>query len=128
MRLEGFADVSVLLRAGVYVLAYRGQIVYVGKSKSLYARIYAHRSAWSRSRQGKPLPRFVPVKGILFDEVHIQSCSLEALDAKERELIAKYNPKHNVHHRPKVPVSIVVRGVAMAFNQPKPEPGLRRLA
>lgn len=100
MVLEGFQDISPILRAGVYALCYHGAVVYIGKSKSLYARIYAHRSAWSRERQGKRAFAHLPVKGILFDEVLVFPARPDQIDELERAMIVKYSPKFNVLLKP----------------------------
>lgn len=135
MRLEGFEDISTVLRAGVYALAYRGAVVYVGKSKSLYSRIYAHRSMWTKARQGKKPPAWWPssVKGILFDEVHIRPCRLDQLDALEQELINRYKPRYNVQLKAPgpitAPIPLTINGVALCLNQPsqpQPKPAFER--
>ena len=96
MVLDGFTDISPLLHCGVYALIKRGVIVYVGKSKSLYARIYTHKHFGNRAAKGKAIPSWLPVKGIQFDEVHIRPCSLEVLDALEAEMIDRYRPRYNI--------------------------------
>ena len=103
LRLDGFHDVSTFLRVGVYALAYRGVVVYVGKSKNMLTRVYTHRSMWSARRGKHKLPH-IPVKGILFDEVHVQPCSLETIDEIEQAMIRKYKPKYNVKHKGEAPV------------------------
>lgn len=95
MDLFGFFDASDMLKAGVYALVYRGEVVYIGKSKSMLGRVYTHRQVW-RSRKGGKVPSWLPVKGILFDEVHIRPCRLEQLDTLEAEMIKLYKPRGNV--------------------------------
>ena len=126
MVLDGFSDVSAILRAGVYVLAYQGRVVSVGKSTSMYSRIYTHRNLWNQRRKGKQVPSWLPssVKGMLFDAVYIQPCSLEALDGIEQEMIRRYQPKYNVLHNKKpepvrVPLSVTLTAIipSLASNQ-----------
>ena len=130
MQLDGFHDITPILRCGVYALIKRGVIVYVGKSKSLYARIYTHKHFGNRAAKGKAIPSWLPVKGIQFDEVHIRSCSLEALDALEREMIDRYRPRYNIAMknnlaaRPAFPLTI--RGVALTLNESPPRPQVER--
>ena len=124
-KFEGYVDISLVLRAGIYLLCYRGQVVYVGKSKSMYSRIYTHRNQWNNIRRGKSkAPTWLPtaVKGILFDEVHVRHCSLEAMDALEVEAIRKYQPRYNVQHKPVHRFSaytkhpdLVINGITVAF-------------
>lgn len=127
MRLEGFVDISPVLKAGVYALCAKGVVIYVGKAKNLYSRIYTHRSNWSRARSGKKIPSWMPVKGFLFDEVFIRPCRLEELDALEAEMINAYKPKYNTNLKllgpPKVPARITApSGRSLVLNAP-PEIG-----
>lgn len=133
MKFERFFDITPSLQAGVYILCWRGAVVYVGKSKKLYARIYSHRTNWAASRR-KALPAWAPIKAIRFDEVHIRPCMLEQLDELEREYITKYRPRHNVYlqgrqEAAQAPISVTIGGVSVLLNaitQPKPSPGLIR--
>lgn len=95
MRLDGFTDVSTILAAGVYALVYNGEVVYVGKSKSMLGRVYTHAKMWRDKRGGK-VPSWLPVKGVLFNAIHIRPCRVEDLDRIEREMIELYKPKYNV--------------------------------
>ena len=133
MRLDGFCDISDILRSGIYILVHRGVIVYVGQSKSLYQRIYTHRNLWNKSRRGKAEPaNWLPtnVKGMLFDEVHIQPCALERLNALEREMIALHRPKYNTVHKPReassIPLTVMVAGVALTLNAHVKPQGIER--
>jgi len=131
MQLEGFQDVSILLRAGVYALCKRGIVIYVGKSKSLYARIYTHKHFANRGAKGKAVPSWLPVKGIQFDEVFIRHCTLEALDDLEREMINLYKPKYNESLKNglkvRAPINLVIGGIVLQMNvAPRPQVGLRR--
>ena len=130
MQLDGFLDVSSLLRCGVYALCKRGVVIYVGKSKSLYARIYTHRNLTSRGK-GKKVPAWMPqsLKGIHFDEVFIRRCSLEELDALEEATINLYKPHYNINLknnlRVRIPAGFSIEGVQLSVI-PRPQVGLRR--
>jgi len=90
--LEGFVNVSAMLRPGVYALIKDGAVVYIGQSVKPLSRVEAHRSLWGR----KKAPGWLPIRGILFDEVHVLSCRVEDLDTVERTLIDLYKPKFNI--------------------------------
>lgn len=133
MQLEGFTDVSHLLRAGVYALCKRGVVIYVGKSKSLYSRIYTHKHFANRGAKGRAIPSWLPIKGIQFDEVFIRPCSLEALDSLEHEMINLYKPKYNqsLKNGLKVqgPITLNIGGVLLQMNSPPlPQIGITRRA
>lgn len=124
MQLDGFADVSALLRAGVYALCKRGVVIYVGKSKSLYSRIYTHKHFANRGAKGKALPDWLPVKGIQFDEVFIRTCKVEDLDALEAEMINLYKPRYNQslknNLRVRLPANFSIGGVQLSV-PPRPQ-------
>lgn len=132
MELEGFDEISGILRAGVYALVWRGEVVYVGKSKSMYSRIYTHRNLWNQARRGKAAPNWLPtsVKGILFDEVHIRPCSLEAIDGLEKEMINRYKPKYNIALKDKEkvasPFTIKIGNVCLMVNAHAKPTGIHR--
>lgn len=116
MILEGFADVSETLRCGVYALVYQGVVVYVGQSKCMLTRIYSHRNA----RRSKDLPKWFPIKGIQFDEIHVRPCHPDRIDALERELINLYKPRHNTQLKTTLPIgkpfNIVVGEITIPVN------------
>ena len=69
--------------SGVYVLMYRGNIIYVGSSMNVYKRIKSHKQ--------KP-------RTMVFDSYFSDStiCNTrDALLAHERAYIIKFKPKHN---------------------------------
>lgn len=99
--LEGFVNVSAMLRPGVYALVKDGVVVYVGQSKKPLSRVEAHRSLWGR----KKAPGWLPIRGILFDEVHVMPCLVEQLDEVERALIDLYKPKFNLRLKSPAPVA-----------------------
>lgn len=133
MQLDGFLDISPLLRAGVYALCKRGVVIYVGKSKSLYARVYTHKHFANRGAKGRTVPPWLPVKGIQFDELFIRPCALEDLDALEAAMINLYKPRYNqsLKNNLKVgPLSLTINGVSIQTSgSPRPQIGIveRRL-
>lgn len=126
--LEGFVDVSGLLRCGVYVLRYRGSVVYIGKARQILARVYQHRDLWAQARKTR-LPSFLAKKGVLFDEVFIKPCSPDRVDDLERELIARFRPKHNtlLQPPPTAPIEIVIGGLTLVAQPKAPERLNRRI-
>lgn len=128
--LEGFVNVSPLLKPGIYALLREGVVVYIGQSKKPLGRIEAHRSLWGRTqRQGK-LPGWLPIKAILFDEVHVLPCRIEDLDIVERAMIDLYKPKFNIKLKSPHPTStefnINVGGFTIPFNTSPAHPPLFR--
>jgi hypothetical protein len=103
MMLDGFVDVTAILRCGVYALVRDGVVVYVGQGKKMVARVEAHRSNWGR----KSLPAWMPasLRGVLFDEVHVLPCRVEDLDRLERAMIDLYKPKYNVKLKAPTPIT-----------------------
>lgn len=95
-KLHGFDEVSGLLQCGVYALASKGTVIYVGKSKSLYQRIYAHRTRAKRTAKGHKLPDWVTARAFVFDQVFIRPCHPDQMDALEVEMIERYKPRFNV--------------------------------
>src|SRR6266567_382594 len=101
--MEGFVDVTPVLRAGVYALVREGAVVYVGQGKRMIARVEAHRSNWGR----KSVPAWMPVslRGVLFDDVYVFPCRVEDLDRVERAMIDLYKPKFNIHLKAPTPLT-----------------------
>ncbi len=128
--LEGFRDVSVVLKPGIYALLREGIVVYIGQSKKPLSRIEAHRSLWGRTQRHKA-PGWLPIKAILFDEAHVLPCRVEDLDIVERAMIDLYKPKYNIKLKSPHPVAtefnINVGGFVIPFNVvPQHAPILRR--
>lgn len=103
MQLEGFTNISEALRCGIYALAMKGKVIYIGKSKCMLVRIYSHRNA--KSKKGA-LPSWFPIKGIAFDEVHVRLCHPDNLDALEFDMINLYKPKLNVNLKNNLAINI----------------------
>lgn len=117
MKLDGFVNVSEALKCGVYALVSKGEVVYVGKSKCMLVRIYSHRNARAKS---KTLPSWFPVKGIAFDEIHVQPCHPDRLDQLEFDMINRYKPRFNnlLKTQAKIgsPFSIEANGIRIDIN------------
>lgn len=85
--LEGFADASALLAAGVFCLVDRGEIVYVGTARGpMLPKIAVMRST--------DRPSFLPK--IRFDQVFIRQVHPDRIDSVVSELIATYAPRFNL--------------------------------
>jgi hypothetical protein len=99
---------------GVYALVLRGEVVYVGQSKSVYARVAQHRyaSLRARKRAGDRLFQMgiSPMgMGIQFDEVWVRWCRLPELERLELFYIDRFKPRWNIQVReplPEVPIDI----------------------
>jgi hypothetical protein len=118
--LEGFVEVSPILKPGVYALVRNGVVVYVGKaSKAAIARIAAHRSNWG----GKSMPAWMPVslRGVLFDQVYILPCLVDDLDALEAAMIDLYKPRYNIRlktpYASTTPLELTINGHVIPMNQ-----------
>jgi hypothetical protein len=116
--LDGFTNISDALRCGIYALCYRGQVIYVGQSKCMLVRVYSHRHA--RNKKAAQLPSWFPIRGIVYDEVHVLPVHPDRLDEVEREMINRFKPKLNTQLKNKlpvnVPVSLEVGGVSLVLN------------
>lgn len=109
--MEGFVDCSALLRPCVYLLRYRGEVVYVGQSVKAIKRLYTH-----SSRQG---PAYLRKHMFRFDEVWVRPCERGELSRVEGELIAKHRPRHNVRLAPKAGLAIKVRNTTLKLGNPR---------
>lgn len=86
----GFTDASQILRSGVYILVYRGVAIYIGKSKRMLHRLYAHRTKGDK-------PSWHPVKSFTFDQIFILPVHVDRLDEVEAQMIDLYKPRYNVN-------------------------------
>lgn len=121
MELPGFVDITNSLKAGVYMLVYKRRVVYIGKSKCMLTRVYAHRSLHKR-RPGSDVPKWLPVKGIQFDEIWVRPCTFDEIDKIERELIALYKPKFNsnfVGREVTMPITLKHGEIEITLNKPR---------
>jgi excinuclease UvrABC nuclease subunit len=131
VQLEGFVDASAVLKAGVYALVKNGVVIYVGKSKSVYQRIYTHRHMARKAAKGQTIPSWLPAKGFVFDQVFVRTCTVDKLDALEVEIINTYKPRYNesLKTNAKVKIETPLRIGTMVLNlNSKPEgEGIRRI-
>lgn len=95
-----WTGVDAILGSGVYALVFYGEIVYVGQAKRLLHRIYQHKNAWERARQGM-IPPKSRARAIRFNGVMILPVKEVDLDRVEKEMIARYRPRHNRQNVPK---------------------------
>lgn len=90
MVIPGFDDISATLRTGVYILAFRGRVVFVGSAKCTLTRLAEHRSLFLDRA-----PDWLPVRGINYDEVHFSPTHPDAITSTIATLVARYDPIHN---------------------------------
>jgi hypothetical protein len=81
----------------VYLLFWKGQVVYVGQSINVFERIVTHRNKMNRRMAGKRMDGYATRgrKIIWFDKWRIIPCARSELSKRERELILLYNPIGN---------------------------------
>lgn len=117
---SGFCDVSVFLRAAVYVLVWKDEVVYVGQSTKPAARIATHIS--QKGKQRPATTRKLPA--MRFDRIWVKTCALSDLDRIEKELIEKYQPRHNIKRKPVPTMSLdmLVDLMPVPMLPPAPEP------
>lgn len=122
MRLDGFIIEDHLTAAGVYALTWQGKVVYVGQSRNLLKRLYDHRNNATRNRK---LMRWEPRSNkMLFDGIQVMPCIIEDLDRVEQEMIRRYHPRYNVHHKPAIrapmlaPIDLDLDGLEFTLNPP----------
>jgi excinuclease UvrABC nuclease subunit len=98
---SGWINVSEVLESGVYMLVYRGSVVYVGKAKMMLSRLAFH-----LDQKGKPGARraFNTTTGkryvshIPFDDVWLKPMPIGEMGAEEIAMIKKYQPRYNMKH------------------------------
>lgn len=115
-------DVSTMLHPAVYLLLWRGVVVYVGQSRKPLARLGAHKTAWDNRVRGRRMPEWLEKKAIKFDAVKLVPTSADNLRLLEKKLILEFAPKHNVRGKPIItaPLVIQLRGVSLTLNDPAP--------
>jgi hypothetical protein len=120
--LQGFIEVSEVLRSGVYALLLKGEVVYVGKSKCMLSRIEAHRGLFRRRA-----PSWMPIKGVQFDQAYVRPCPVAMLDALELEMINLYKPKLNERLKNNEKVKLEINAlVAQMSGIAPPQPTVER--
>lgn len=126
--MEGFVDVSTMLRQGVYILLHQGTVVYVGKAQLMLGRILQHRTAWG-AKSRKPRTAVIPAKGMLFDQIMVRPCMSINIDALEAQMIERYRPRYNTQLKSSIPpelVGLVARIVAQRGIAPAVNPRIER--
>lgn len=132
MKLEGFVEVSAILRSGVYVLCAKGEVIYVGKSKAMIARITAHRQAWIAKRKGREgwISDTLGIPALFCDEIHILPVPPAMLDEVEAEMINRFKPRLNTQLKTTAkvlaPIEITIAGKALTLNAPPGRPVVER--
>lgn len=136
LALEGFKDVSEVLQCGVYALAFRGQVVYIGKAKCMLVRAYTHRNLQRSGKKRRPNAKtadFLPVKGIQYDQLFVLPCHVDKIDELEAAMIDLYKPKLNTLLKTKnkitAPLTLTINGVSITLNnQAREDEPIRRRA
>lgn len=104
-----FINVGEVLESGVYMLVYKGSVVYVGKAKMMLARIAFHLDQKTKPNAkrtfntdlGKRYVKYIP-----FDDIWIRPIPIGELDAEEVAMIRKHQPRYNVRHNSQTKTSI----------------------
>jgi hypothetical protein len=82
---------------GVYVLMYKGTVLYVGKSLNIFHRIGQHVTAMRRHMKGGLRYKSKEeVPFIEFDEIKVKWVPIARIDVEELKLIQRFLPEHNV--------------------------------
>lgn len=84
--LDGFVEYISPELIGVYVLCLEGDIIYIGQSTNVTARLREHRR-----------------KGKVFDCVYVRYCAEAELDRIEVSMIRKHKPKNNITNNNELP-------------------------
>lgn len=132
--MEDFRDFSWVLRpSAVYVLMWKGKVVYVGQSTNIANRLSVHWANMRRVRRGKRpynSGRVIDF-AVQFDEVHVKFVDQRWLDREEQALIDRFAPKYNTLLKrkgiPKVQIDDLPFFQELLASGPKPEPDFRRL-
>ena len=92
-----YIEMTLTDLTAVYLLFWKGQVVYVGQSVNVYERIVTHRNKMNRRMAGKRMDGYATRgrKIIWFDKWRIIPCARGELSKRERELILLYNPIGN---------------------------------
>lgn len=130
MTLDDFMDVTAMFHAGVYALTWRNKVVYVGKSNNILRRLHEHRMNGARNRGLYPWePKSNKMQ---FDGMQYIPLRLDELDRVERQMINRYRPRYNVHHKPPsevphtAPTDVDMGGITFTLNAPPKVLGLVR--
>ena len=86
-----FEESAATVTCGVYVLMRGEEVLYVGRSTQVEARVLHHRL----------------VRGLDFDRVFVSACGSDDLGRLEVEAIRRCRPTQNVQHNPAAPPIVV---------------------
>lgn len=107
---DGFVRLpGVEVPSGVYCLLRRGEVVYVGKSKSVLHRVSQHRAKRDGPEKSRARQRLWASAGdatafdIRFDDVWVLFCELRDLERLELEYIDRFKPRWNIQIREPLP-------------------------
>ncbi len=112
------SDVSDLLKPGIYLLSWRGEVVYIGRARCLLTLVAAHRAILS----GRPDPILPRVQ---FDGIKVIACASDRADELFPALIDLYQPRHNLRHT--APTNVIMDDTVTLSDawdclQPQPPP------
>lgn len=130
--MDQFFELKNVFGPGVYALYWYDELVYIGRAKRLFTRIYAHRALLERSRKG-PLPNFGPYRKemvVKFNRVFIRPCKLTEVEELERQLIQELNPKRNIKLKTKpklAPIELNIGGHMIQVGGPQRPPDTGRI-
>lgn len=93
--MENFVRFEVTNLCAVYCLLREGEVVYVGQSTNIHARISRHWQNMQRIRAGKKPYARNSIAPIFFDCAMVKYVAKDALDREEFALIQAYLPMHN---------------------------------
>ena len=83
--------------SGCYLLFWKGEVVYVGKSENVFQRVGVHWQQLTRRKLGMPISPGTMAEGkiIEFDAVELIPVPMYSLWQEELRLIQIYQPKYN---------------------------------
>ncbi len=119
---DGFTRIeSPCAPSGIYCLLRDGVVVYVGKSKSVYARIAQHHNTRRQSKrtaaQRWRTEAELAALEVGFDEVWILFCPVIELERLELEYIDRFKPKWNIQLREPLPnIKVDIKALAAQMN------------
>lgn len=100
---EKWFDITTLMGSGVYLLLYKGDVVYVGQSVKLSGRVNAHIAYLGQRLQKKK-------RRVVFDEVMVMQVPLGDLNRVEAELIQRYKPQYNIRQpKQRIPLTAEIK-------------------
>lgn len=83
-----------MLSCAVYALASKGKVVYIGQSALPLIRVFQH-----RLKTGERIKSSGRIERFPFDQIYIRPCLPKYINALEREMIQKHQPRFNIAHK-----------------------------